>query len=52
MSRHLPLGQIEISNDGQGFIGVCKYCNSKILGSWDTKVFSGWKTELGAEDCA
>ena len=44
--KHVIAGSVEIANNGD-FHGVCRYCSSKITGSWKDGVFSGWTLDLG-----
>lgn len=51
MSRHLPIGQVKVNDQGSEFTGTCKFCSSVIIGSWRDGGFSGWATDLGVLQC-
>ena len=51
MSRHLPIGKVEVNDQGSEFVSICKFCDSVIIGSWEDGSFSGWTTDLGVLVC-
>ena len=44
--NHVAIGKVEMGPHGS-LHGVCKYCELKIVGTWEKNSFTGWKVDLG-----